>query len=170
MHAAWIVRWMFETIETIAFSSRDCRFHWASCCMSMPRIESNSPFSTIYCLYHVYEQVYDWLLQVLHGEVTFKGQQYRFASSNEKLAPSACRFESHDIKSIINLSNKVTLDLTHRYIEIKWKSDEVVRMARNSSISVAFGLVLSSKQEQNQQITLTFQQMGQFPQFLSQYS
>ena len=60
-----------------------------------------------------------------------QGQQYRFASSNEKLAPSACRFESHDIKSIINLSNKVTLDLTHRYMDIKWKSDKVVRMARN---------------------------------------
>ena len=170
IYAASIVRWEFETIEIIVFSSCDCRFYCVSCCMSRPRIESNSPFPTIYCLYHVYEQVYDWLLQVMYGEVMIQGQQYRFASSNEKLAPEACRFESHDIKSIINLSNKVTLNLPHQYMGIKWKRLKAFRMARNWSISVAFGLVLSSKQKQNQQITLTFQQMGQFPQFLSQYS
>ena len=92
IYTAWIVRWMFETIEIIAFSSCDSQFHCASCCMSRPRIESNSPFPTIYCLYHVFEQVYDWLLQVLHGEVTIQGQQYRFASSNEKLAPCGLSF------------------------------------------------------------------------------
>ena len=109
IYAAWIVRWEFETIEIIVFSSCDCRFYCVSCCMSRPRIESNSPFPTIYCLYYVYKQVYDWLLQVMYGEVMIQGQQYRFASDDEKLAPAGCRFESHDIKSIINLSNKVTL-------------------------------------------------------------
>ena len=52
------------------------------------------------------------------GEVTIQGQQYRFASDDKKLAPAACRFESHDMKSIINLSNKVTLTLTHKYMNI----------------------------------------------------
>jgi hypothetical protein len=170
IYTAWIVHWKFETIEIIAFSWCNYRFYFASCCMSRPRIESNRPFPTIYCTYHVYEQVCDWLLQVCHGEVTFQGQQYRFASSNEKLAPSACRFESHDIKSIINLSKKRhliclidTWILNGRAIRSSgWQEIEVYRLHLDSCCR--------QSRNKNKQITLTFQQMGQFPQFLSQYS
>jgi len=67
----------------------------------------------------------------MYGEVMIQGQQYRFASDDEKLAPAGCRFESHDIKSIINLSNKVTLYLYHQYMDISWKRVKVIKMARN---------------------------------------
>jgi hypothetical protein len=38
------------------------------------------------------------MLQVIEGEVAIQGQQHRFASGDEKLAPAACPFESHHMK------------------------------------------------------------------------
>jgi hypothetical protein len=69
-------------------------------------------------------------LEVSLGEVTIQGQKCRFASDDEKMATAACRFESHDKKSIINLSNKVSLKLPHIDTEIKWKSVKGFKISR----------------------------------------
>ena len=89
------------------------------------------------------------------------------------LAPSARRFESHDMKSIINLSNQVTQTLTHKYVNIFMEESQGLHdLKKLKYAGCIFNCVVvkSSKQTQNLQITLSFHQLGQFPQFFLRYS
>ncbi len=77
IYVAWFVRLMLETIEIIAFLWNVNPFYFESCHFWRPHPELSSPFPTIYCLYTVFDYIYDWLLYVSLGEVIIQGQQCR---------------------------------------------------------------------------------------------
>jgi len=126
--------------------SLNAQNHWDNCILVkrqfillriLPFLEASSrvkqSFSNHLLPLYCFWMRYDWLLQVSLGEVTIQGQHCRFASDDEKMAPAACRIESHDKKSIINLTNKISLNFPHRYTEIKWKRVKGFKISRNRS-------------------------------------